>query len=81
MSRSVLLTALVLFVLGLVPLVAKVAVYDVPIAPTDTRGLWQVELRITVRGDGRRGRPYQRRSGLTSLNPKQSAYPIRRNIH
>ena len=56
MSRAVLLTAAILCVLGLIPLVAKIAVYDMPIAPTDTRGLWQVELRISVGGNGRRGR-------------------------
>ena len=33
----------------------KVVRHELPLAPTDDRGPWQVELTVTVRGDGQRG--------------------------
>jgi hypothetical protein len=53
MSRAAAITGVVLLVLGLAVLAVKVGVYDLPLAPTDARGLWQVALRISVRGASR----------------------------
>jgi hypothetical protein len=55
MSRAAAITGAVLLALGLAVFAAKVVVYRLPLAPTGARGLWQVALRITVRGDGERG--------------------------
>ncbi|MCP5069001.1 MAG: UUP1 family membrane protein [bacterium] len=55
MSRSVFITGLLFLAAGLGLFAAKVGVYEVPLVPTDTPGPWQVELRIHVRGDGKRG--------------------------
>jgi transglutaminase-like putative cysteine protease len=55
MSRPVLITAFLLVALGLGIFSLKVLRYGLPLRPADTRGLWQVELRVTVRGDGRQG--------------------------
>ena len=55
MSRAVLVTGALLIALGLGVFATKTLVYGLPVRPADTRGLWQVELRITVRGDGRQG--------------------------
>lgn len=55
MSRAAAVTGALLLVAGLAVFLVKVLVYDVPLAPTDVRGLWQVALRITARGTGSRG--------------------------
>jgi transglutaminase-like putative cysteine protease len=55
LSRAVVATGALLIALGLAVFAAKAWVYGLPVRPSDTRGLWQVELRITVRGDGRQG--------------------------
>jgi hypothetical protein len=55
MARSVLVTGLVLVLLGAAAFSWKAGIYGLPVAPADTRGLWQVELRISVRGEGRQG--------------------------
>ena len=55
MSRAALVTGALLVAFGLAVFATKVGVYGLPVRPADTRGLWQVELRITVRGDGRQG--------------------------
>lgn len=55
MSRAALATGALLVALGLAVFATKVGVYGLPVRPGDTRGLWQVELRVTVRGDGRQG--------------------------
>lgn len=55
MARSVVAMGLLLVLLGSGVFVAKVVGYGLPLLPADTRGLWQVELRVTVRGDGRQG--------------------------
>jgi transglutaminase-like putative cysteine protease len=55
LSRAVVATGAVLIALGLAVFAAKVWLYGLPVRPADTRGLWQVELRVTVRGDGRQG--------------------------
>jgi len=44
-----------LVLLGLSIFAVKVLRYELPLTPADTRGMWQVELRITLRGDGRQG--------------------------
>jgi len=44
-----------LIAVGLSVFLAKTGVYDIPIKPTESLGSWQVELRINVRGQGRRG--------------------------
>ncbi len=56
MSRPAVATAALLVLFGLSVLAVKVGVYGLPLTPSDARGVWQVELRIHVRGDGRRGR-------------------------
>lgn len=55
MSRSVVVTGLVLVAMGAGLFLLKVLYYGMPLLPADTRGLWQVELRVTVRGDGGQG--------------------------
>lgn len=55
MSRAAAVTGGLLLVAGLAVFLLKVLVYDVPTSPTDVRGLWQVGLRITARGEARRG--------------------------
>ncbi|MBW2240608.1 MAG: UUP1 family membrane protein [Deltaproteobacteria bacterium] len=55
MSRSVLVTGFLFLAAGLGLFAAKVWVYDIPLVPADTPGPWQVELRIHVRGDGKKG--------------------------
>lgn len=55
MSRAVLVTGALLIALGLGVFATKTLIYGLPVRPADTLGLWQVELRITVRGDGRQG--------------------------
>ncbi len=44
-----------MIVLGLAVFLAKTLIYELPLAPTESLGSWQVELRINVRGEGRRG--------------------------
>src|SRR5262245_9283640 len=55
MNRAAAATGALLVAAGLAVFLAKVFVYHVPLSPTDVRGLWQVGLRITARGEGRRG--------------------------
>ena len=55
MSRAVLVTGALLIALGMSVFGVKTWVYGLPVRAADTRGLWQVELRVTVRGDGRQG--------------------------
>jgi transglutaminase-like putative cysteine protease len=55
MSRAAAFTGALLLAFGLAVFAFKVFVYDLPLAPTDARGLWQVALRITVRGNDRGG--------------------------
>lgn len=55
MSRAVALTGALLVMLGLGVFGWKTGVHGMPVAPTDALGPWQVELRVHVRGDGRRG--------------------------
>ena len=55
MSRVVALTGTLLVVLGLAVFAWKVSLYEMPLAPREAMGPWHVELRIHVRGDGRRG--------------------------
>jgi hypothetical protein len=54
-SRSVVWTGAVLLALGLAVFAAKVGLYGLPVTPTEALGPWQVELRVNLRGDGRRG--------------------------
>jgi hypothetical protein len=44
-----------LIALGLAVFLAKTLIYELPMVPTQSLGSWQVELRINVRGQGRRG--------------------------
>jgi transglutaminase-like putative cysteine protease len=55
LSRAVLVTGALLIALGMSVFAVKTWVYGLPVRAADTRGLWQVELRVTVRGDGRQG--------------------------
>jgi hypothetical protein len=55
MSRAAAVTGALLLVAGLAVFLVKAFTYHVPLSPTDVRGLWQVALRITARGDARRG--------------------------
>ncbi len=55
MSRSVAGTGAILIALGLGVFLTKILVYGLPLEPTESLGSWQVELRINVRGEGRRG--------------------------
>jgi transglutaminase-like putative cysteine protease len=55
LSRAVLVTGALLIALGLGVFATKTLVYRLPVRAAETRGLWQVELRVTVRGNGRQG--------------------------
>lgn len=55
MARSVAITGLLLVAFGAAIFGWKAGIYGLPLAPSDTRGLWQVELRISVRGQGSQG--------------------------
>jgi hypothetical protein len=55
MSRAAAVTGALLLVAGLAVFFVKALIYEVPLAPTDVRGLWQVALRITARGTAQRG--------------------------
>ena len=55
MSRAVAVTGAVLIAIGVAVFLAKTLIYELPLEPTQSIGSWQVELRIKVRGEGRRG--------------------------
>ena len=55
MHRNVFLVGALLVVLGLALFAVKTFEYGIPVAPTENLGPWQVELRISARGDGARG--------------------------
>ncbi|UCF68938.1 MAG: UUP1 family membrane protein [Acidobacteriota bacterium] len=55
MSRASAITGLVLALIGAAIFATKAFVLGVPLAPSDVKDLWQVSLRVTVRGEGRRG--------------------------
>jgi hypothetical protein len=55
MNRAAAGTGALLLAAGLAVFLLKAVVYDVPLSPTDVRGLWQVGLRITARGTASRG--------------------------
>jgi hypothetical protein len=55
MHRSVLLAGALLVASGLGLFSTKTLQYGIPVAPTENLGPWQVELRISARGDGARG--------------------------
>lgn len=74
MNRSVLVTGFLFLAAGLGLFATKVWVYDIPIVPSDTPGPWQVELRIHVRGDGKRGSV---RALLPAVTPEQLVFDER----
>lgn len=55
MSRAPAITGLVLVLVGAGIFGIKAFGYGVPLAPSDVKDLWQVSLRVAVRGEGRRG--------------------------
>jgi len=55
MQRAVLITGTLLIAAGLAIFASKTLRYGIPIAPTENLGPWQVELRISARGEGARG--------------------------
>jgi len=55
MNRGPALTGLAFVLLGASLFGTKAFVYGVPLTPSDVKDLWQVSLRVTVRGEGRRG--------------------------
>ena len=55
MHRIVLLAGALLVAVGLALFGIKTLRYGIPIAPSENLGPWQVELRISARGDGARG--------------------------
>ncbi len=55
MHRTVLLVGALLITAGLALFALKTLRYGIPIAPTENLGPWQVELRISARGEGTRG--------------------------
>ena len=50
MSRAVACTGAVLIAIGAAVFLAKTLTYELPLAPTQSIGSWQVELHIKVRG-------------------------------
>jgi hypothetical protein len=55
MHRNVFLVGAVLVAIGLGLFSIKTIEYGIPLAPTENLGPWQVELRISARGEGARG--------------------------
>jgi 7 transmembrane helices usually fused to an inactive transglutaminase/Transglutaminase-like superfamily/Inactive transglutaminase fused to 7 transmembrane helices len=55
MHRTVFLVGALLVALGSGLFLLKTFQYGIPMAPTENLGPWQVELRISARGDGGRG--------------------------
>ena len=55
MHRNVFLVGALLVAIGLGLFSTKTLQYGIPVAPTENLGPWQVELRISARGDGARG--------------------------
>ncbi|HWP64668.1 MAG TPA: UUP1 family membrane protein [Candidatus Limnocylindria bacterium] len=55
MNKAAAVTGALLLAAGLAVFGAKAFIYQVPLSPADVRGLWQVGLRITARGEGRHG--------------------------
>jgi len=55
MSRAPAITGLLLVLAGASLFATKAFVYGVPLAPSDVKDLWQVSMRVTVRGERRRG--------------------------
>ncbi len=74
MSRSVTITGLLFLALGIGVFATKAWVYDIPLAPAETPGPWQVELRIHVRGEGKKGSV---RALLPAGSPEQLVFDER----
>jgi transglutaminase-like putative cysteine protease len=55
MTRASAVFGALLVLLGLSAFAVKALHYRIPLAPTEALGPWQVELRVSVRGEGRRG--------------------------
>lgn len=55
MHRNVFLAGALLVAVGLALFSTKTLQYGIPVAPTENLGPWQVELRISARGEGGRG--------------------------
>ncbi len=55
MHRTVFLAGALFVAIGLGLFSIKTLQYGIPVAPTENLGPWQVELRISARGDGARG--------------------------
>ncbi len=55
MHRAVLVTGALFVAVGLALFGAKTLRFGIPVAPTENLGPWQVELRISARGEGARG--------------------------
>ncbi len=55
MTRAAFVTGLLIVLVGIAVFLIKVFGYGLSVLPSDHRGMWQVELRISVRGEGRQG--------------------------
>ncbi len=55
MSWAVRITGALLLLAGLALTAFKVVSHELPLTPTENQGPWQVELTVTVRGDGQNG--------------------------
>jgi transglutaminase-like putative cysteine protease len=55
MNRAPAIIGFLLVALGASVFATKAFVYDVPLVPSDVENLWQVSLRVTARGERRRG--------------------------
>ncbi len=55
MSPAVRWTGLLFFAAGVSVAAFKVVRHELPLSPSEEQGPWQVELTVTVRGDGQRG--------------------------
>ncbi len=74
MSRPVFFSGLLLLAFGLGLFATKAFYYELPLTPSVAPGPWQVELRIHIRGDGRRGSV---RALLPSSGPGQTIFDER----
>lgn len=74
MNRRVAVAGLVLIAFGASVFAWKAFVLELPLRPSQPSGLWQVELRITARGDGAEGNV---RAALPSSGPGQRVFAER----
>ncbi|HXV36503.1 MAG TPA: UUP1 family membrane protein [Myxococcota bacterium] len=74
MSPAIRLAGALFVALGVAIASFKVVRHGIPLAPTDEHGPWEIELRVSARGDGERGSV---RAMLPSTEPGQTVFDER----